>query len=215
MAPTKVKAGSAKGQNKKNTKPSGSGSSSKGKAASRSSAPKSAKSKVSKPQSSAAHKAKKRRHYTEKELNIQKLNMITPAGVIKPKGKKKGKVFVDDQESLMTILAMVNADKEGQIESKMLRARQLEEVRQARIRETEARAESKKQKLVSLNLGRDLHISSVYSADRTSFNRKMSKTSSVRESPEGLRNPARRVLPRPPRPISQAKSASLLVAEAG
>ncbi len=48
--------------------------------------------------------------------------MIVPAGVQKPKGMKKGKVFVDDQESMMTILAMVNADKEGQIESKMMKA---------------------------------------------------------------------------------------------
>lgn len=48
--------------------------------------------------------------------------MITPVGVEKPKGKKKGKVFVDDQHSMMTILAMVNAEKEGQIESKMMKA---------------------------------------------------------------------------------------------
>lgn len=39
---------------------------------------------------------KKPRVYTEKELGIPTLNMITPAGVEKPKGKKKGKVFVDD-----------------------------------------------------------------------------------------------------------------------
>lgn len=162
MAPTKVKSGSAKSQNKRSTKPSGNGSSAKAKTASRSGAPKTAKSKVSKPKTTTAHKAKKRRHYTEKELDIQKLNMITPTGVKTPKGKKKGKVFVDDQESLMTILAMVNADKEGQIESKMLRARQLEEVRQARIRETEARAESKKQKLVSVFLDQIYVFSSVY-----------------------------------------------------
>jgi hypothetical protein len=40
---------------------------------------------------------KKRRIYTEKELGVPKLNMITPVGVEKPRGKKKGKVFVDDQ----------------------------------------------------------------------------------------------------------------------
>ena len=38
----------------------------------------------------------KRRLYTEKELGLPQLNMITPVGVEKPKGKKKGKVFVDD-----------------------------------------------------------------------------------------------------------------------
>lgn len=42
---------------------------------------------------------KKRRVYTEKELGIPTLNMITPVGVELPKGKKKGKVFVDDQVS--------------------------------------------------------------------------------------------------------------------
>lgn len=45
----------------------------------------------------ANKKKKKKRTYTEEELGIPKLNMITPAGVQKPKGKKKGKVFVDDQ----------------------------------------------------------------------------------------------------------------------
>lgn len=53
-----------------------------------------------KPQKSAGNLAtlkKKRRVYTEKELGIPALNMITPVGVAKPKGKKKGKVFVDDR----------------------------------------------------------------------------------------------------------------------
>lgn len=39
----------------------------------------------------------KKKTYTEKELDIPTLNMITPVGVTKPKGKKKGKVFVDDK----------------------------------------------------------------------------------------------------------------------
>jgi hypothetical protein len=55
-----------------------------------------------KPQKSAGNLAtlkKKRRVYTEKELDIPKLNMITPIGVEKPKGTKKGKVFVDDRVS--------------------------------------------------------------------------------------------------------------------
>jgi hypothetical protein len=42
-------------------------------------------------------KIKKRRMYTEKELNIPALNMITPVGVEAPKRGKKGKVFVDDR----------------------------------------------------------------------------------------------------------------------
>lgn len=82
---------------------------------------------MSKPQSKPKTTVKpSKRHarkvYTEEELSIPKLNMITPAGVHKFKGKKMGKVFVDDQKSMMTILAMVNAEKEGQIESKMMRA---------------------------------------------------------------------------------------------
>ena len=40
---------------------------------------------------------KKARTYTDKELGLPALNMVTPAGVQKPRGKKKGKVFVDDQ----------------------------------------------------------------------------------------------------------------------
>lgn len=40
---------------------------------------------------------KKKRVYTDKELGLPQLNMITPVGVELPKGKKKGKVFVDDQ----------------------------------------------------------------------------------------------------------------------
>ncbi|TVY48019.1 60S ribosomal subunit assembly/export protein [Lachnellula occidentalis] len=90
---------------------------------------------------------KKRRIYTEKELDIPQLNMITPVGVEKPKGKKKGKVFVDDRESMMTILAMVNADKEGQIESKMMKARHMEELRDARKAEAERKMEVRKSKL--------------------------------------------------------------------
>lgn len=42
-------------------------------------------------------KKKKKKVYSDEELGIPKLNMITPVGVVKPKGKKKGKVFVDDR----------------------------------------------------------------------------------------------------------------------
>ena len=48
----------------------------------------------------------------------------------------------------MTILAMVNADKEGQIESKMMKSRQMEEIREARKKEADARQEQKSSKLV-------------------------------------------------------------------
>ena len=51
------------------------------------------------PTISTLMKKRKKRVYTEKELDIPKLNTITPVGVQKPKGKKKGKVFVDDRVS--------------------------------------------------------------------------------------------------------------------
>ncbi|KAI1827950.1 hypothetical protein F4861DRAFT_535772 [Xylaria intraflava] len=92
-------------------------------------------------------KKKKKKVYTEKELGIPKLNMITPVGVTKPKGKKKGKIFVDDKEGMDTILAIVQADKEGQIESKMIKARQMEEIREARRVEAEKKEMEKKAKL--------------------------------------------------------------------
>ncbi|KAL4898533.1 60S ribosomal subunit assembly/export protein loc1 [Aspergillus ambiguus] len=92
-------------------------------------------------------KKTKKREYSEAELDLPKLNTITPVGVVKPKGKKKGKVFVDDPEAMATILAIVNAEKEGQIESKMMKARQLEEIREAKVKEAEARQAQKKSKL--------------------------------------------------------------------
>lgn len=44
-------------------------------------------------------KKKKKKTYTAEELGIPTLNGIRPAGVVKPKGQKKGKVFVDDPVS--------------------------------------------------------------------------------------------------------------------
>ncbi|KAJ5248967.1 hypothetical protein N7468_000418 [Penicillium chermesinum] len=147
MAPTK---GSAKGAS------SGGGSSSKP-LSSGSRVSKSSKNNVKRPPpKEVKNKArterenlskKKKRVYSEAELNLPELNTITPVGVVKPKGKKKGKTFVDDKEGMMTILAMVNAEKEGQIESKMMKARQLEEIREARKKEMEARQAEKKSKL--------------------------------------------------------------------
>ena len=49
---------------------------------------------------------------------------------------------------MMTILAMVNANIEGKIESKMMKRRQLEEIREARQKEIEARREQRKAELV-------------------------------------------------------------------
>ena len=48
--------------------------------------------------------------------------MITPAGVVKPKGRKKGKVFVEDREKMMGILNRVSDGVEGRERSKLERA---------------------------------------------------------------------------------------------
>lgn len=93
---------------------------------------------------------KKKRTYTEAELDIPKLNSIIPAGIAKPKGQKKGKVFVDDPASMLAIMSVVNAQKEGHIESKIMRTRQLEEIREAKRKEAEARADKKKEDFVSV-----------------------------------------------------------------
>lgn len=42
-------------------------------------------------------KKPKKKTWTSEELGVPKLNMVTPLGVTKPPGKKKGKVFVDDR----------------------------------------------------------------------------------------------------------------------
>lgn len=95
-----------------------------------------------------AHKAankKKKKVYTAQELGIPELNGITPEGVTKPPNMKKGKNFVDDSEGMAAIMAMVMAEKDGNIESKMQKARHLEELREAKKAEAEKRAQSKKE----------------------------------------------------------------------
>jgi len=46
-----------------------------------------------------------------------------------------------------TILALVQAEKDGQIESKMIKARQMEEIREARKVEAEKKEAERKEKL--------------------------------------------------------------------
>ncbi|KAF4332387.1 60S ribosomal protein subunit assembly export LOC1 [Fusarium beomiforme] len=89
----------------------------------------------------------KKKKYTDQQLGIPELNTVTPVGVIKPRGKKKGKVFADDQESMSTIMALVQAEKDGQIESKMIKQRQMEEIREARKVEAEKKEQEKKSRL--------------------------------------------------------------------
>jgi 60S ribosomal subunit assembly/export protein LOC1 len=149
MAPSKPKTGGpAKASNKRPGKPSSSGSKSGPPSKSKKpSGPKPAPTQV-KPKA-VDNRKKKPPHmkYTEKELKVPQLNGIRPAGVSKPPNAKKGKNFVDDKESMNAILAMVMAEKEGNIESKLMRARQMEEVREAKRIEAEKRTQSKKESL--------------------------------------------------------------------
>ena len=149
MAPVKGKTGPKGGNKPKNPAPKAppkSSSSSKGKKPA--GVIKTVQQKTKAPKHGVLRK--KKRVYSEKELGIPKLNSIVPAGIEKPNGVKKGKTFVDDKESMMAILAMVQAEKEGNIESKMMRARQMEEIREARKAEQEKKEAGRKQKLVSL-----------------------------------------------------------------
>lgn len=105
-----------------------------------------------KTKSSSDPNKRKKRVYTEKELDIPQLNGIIPAGIAKPKGQKKGKKFVDDAASMMAIMSVVNAEKNKDVESKIMRARHLEEIREAKRKEAEAKAEEKKAKFVSVDV---------------------------------------------------------------
>nr|POF17654.1 60s ribosomal subunit assembly/export protein loc1 [Quercus suber] len=143
MAPARGKAASSKGAAKRSSKPSTSSSKKPGSKPGAKAKPTQQKTKSAKSLTTTKKKPPHMR-YSEKELNVPQLNGIRPTGIQKAPNVKKGKNFVDDKESMNAILAMVMADKEGNIESKMMRARQLEEVREARKAEMEKRAESKK-----------------------------------------------------------------------
>lgn len=53
----------------------------------------------------------------------------------------------------MTIMALVNAEKEGQIESKMVKMRRMEEIRDARRAEAEKREEERRGRLEGVKRG--------------------------------------------------------------
>lgn len=105
-----------------------------------------------KPGAQAQKPKKKAKVYSEKQLNLPVLNSIIPANAKTVQraggtGKKKNKVYVDDVESMTTILAIVTAEKEGHIESKVAAERQKEEVRQARLNEAEAKEKKRQGKI--------------------------------------------------------------------
>lgn len=105
-----------------------------------------ANSKVSKKPILPFLKQKKRRVYTEKELTIPKLNKsIDPEGIKKFRGKK-GKVFADE-ESMLRILNMVTEAQDSRNASKLEKARQLEEIREAKRREMDKKEQEKEDKI--------------------------------------------------------------------
>ena len=93
--------------------------------------------------------AKKPPHsrYKESDLGVPQLNGIRPIGVQKPPNRKRGKIFVDDGAGMRTILALVMAEKDGDIEAKTMRARQLEAVREAKREKEENETQRKEPRL--------------------------------------------------------------------
>lgn len=93
-------------------------------------------------------KKKQERVYTEKELNLPKLNKAVNPGSIVKKGKK-GKKFVSDYDNtiMKRIIKQVNDERDLVNESKLEKSRRLEEIRELRKKEMEQREEEKKAKL--------------------------------------------------------------------
>lgn len=95
---------------------------------------------------------RKKRTYTEKELNVPLLNTVAKPATIE-KRRKKGKILPEDGEygkqKMLGILADVNASQEGIIKSKIQRIQELEEVRRLKREEIERKEKTKESKLES------------------------------------------------------------------
>lgn len=105
-----------------------------------------------KPGSQQEKPKRKKPTYTDAQLNLPVLNSIVPANAKTTHkaggtGKKKNKVYVDDAESMMTIMAIVNAEKDGELEGKVQKERQMEEIREARRKEAEKKELARRGKI--------------------------------------------------------------------
>ncbi|KAK9449411.1 uncharacterized protein V1518DRAFT_415930 [Limtongia smithiae] len=77
---------------------------------------------------------------------LQLNTALKPAGIVHRRGKK-GKVFVDDKDTLTKVLSLVTAKMDEQHATKIERAQQLEAIREAKRKEIEKREQDKVDKL--------------------------------------------------------------------
>ena len=91
---------------------------------------------------------KKQPSFTDKQLGIEPLNTVAQPQSILRRGKK-GKVFVEDNDRLLGILAEVNDKQEGQIRTKLQRVQDREAVRAAKLQEFELKEKRKQDAIES------------------------------------------------------------------